>query len=141
LTRYQGTVKNVAALAQRRNRRSPVQYFEVILELERTEPRLMKPGQRVRADLLLADLDDVISVPRQAVIEEEDGDKLVYRRSGGDFEPVKVELGPSALGRVVIESGLEEGDVIALADPTRRSTETDSPAASSKVRGGPGAGS
>jgi len=141
LTRYQGTVKSVAALAQRRNRRSPVQYFEVILELERTEPDLMKPGQRVRADLLLEDLDDVLSVPRQAVIEEDDGDKLVYRRSGGEFEPVKVELGPSALGRVVIESGLEEGDVIALADPTRRSAEGDSPAASTKARGGPGDGS
>jgi RND family efflux transporter MFP subunit len=141
LTRYQGKVKSVAALAQRRNRRSPVQYFEVILELERTDPDLMKPGQRVRADLLLADLDGVLSVPRQAVIEEEDGDKLVFRRSGGDFEPVKVELGPSALGRVVIESGLEAGDVIALADPTRQSTGTDSPAASSKARGGPGAGS
>lgn len=140
LTRYRATVKKVAALAQRRNRRSPVQYFEVILELERTEPDLMKPGQRVRADLLLEDLDNVLSVPRQAVIEEDDGDKLVYRRSGRDFEPVKVELGASALGRVVIEKGIDEGDVIALADPTLRSTAADSPAASTKAPGGPGDG-
>jgi len=141
LTRYRSIVKKVAALAQRRNRRSPVQYFEVILELERTDPDLMKPGQRVQADLLLADLDDVLSVPRQAVIEEEDGDKLVYRRSGGEFEPVKVELGASALGRVVVEKGLEEGDVIALTDPSRRSKGTDGPDAGSKGPGGPGDGS
>jgi multidrug efflux pump subunit AcrA (membrane-fusion protein) len=140
LKRYQGTVKNVAALAQRRNRRSPVQYFEVILELEVTDPELMKPGQRVRADLFLEDLDDVFSVPRQAVIEEEDGDKLVYRLSGGEFEPVKVELGSAALGRVVIKNGLEEGDVIALSDPTSRSGSPDSPAAGSKSPGGPGDG-
>lgn len=141
LTRYRSTVKKVAALAQRRNRRSPVQYFEVILELERTDPDLMKPGQRVQADLLLADLDDVLSVPRQAVIEEEDGDKLVYRRSGGEFEPVKVELGASALGRVVVEKGLEEGDVIALTDPTSRSKGTDALDAGSQGPGGPGDGS
>jgi multidrug efflux pump subunit AcrA (membrane-fusion protein) len=141
LTRYRSTVKKVAALAQPRNRRSPVQYFEVILELERTDPDLMKPGQRVRADLLLADLDNVLAVPRQAVVEEEDGDKLVYRRSGGEFEPVKVELGASALGRVVVEKGLEEGDVIALTDPTRRSKGTDAPDAGSKGPGGPGEGS
>jgi multidrug efflux pump subunit AcrA (membrane-fusion protein) len=140
LKRFQGLVKNVAALAQRRNRRSPVQYFEVILELEVTDPDMMKPGQRVRADLFLEDLDDVVSIPRQAVIEEEDGDKLVYRRSGGGFDAVKVELGAAALGRVVVESGLEEGDVIALSDPTRRSDRPDSPAAGSKAPGGPGDG-
>jgi multidrug efflux pump subunit AcrA (membrane-fusion protein) len=117
---YGATVKSVAALAQRRNRRSPVQYFEVILELEHTDPELMKPGQRVRTVLFFEDLDGVIAVPRQAVIEEEDGDKIIYRRKGRGFEPVKVELGATALGRVVIASGLDDGDVIALADPTRR---------------------
>jgi len=141
LTRYRATVKKVAALAQRRNRRSPVQYFEVILELERTDPDLMKPGQRVRAELLLADLDDVLSVPRQAVIKEEDGDTRVYRRSAGEYELVKVELGASALGRVVVEKGLEEGDVIALADPTLRSKGADVLDAGSDGPGGPGDGS
>jgi multidrug efflux pump subunit AcrA (membrane-fusion protein) len=119
LERYQATVKSVAALAKRRNPRSPVQYFEVILELESTDPERMKPGQRLQASLFLADLDDVLAVPRQAVIEEEDGDRLVYRRDGGEFRPVEVELGAAALGRVVVERGLDEGDVIALADPTR----------------------
>jgi multidrug efflux pump subunit AcrA (membrane-fusion protein) len=96
-----------------------VQYFEVVLELERTEPEFMKPGQRVRAELRFEELEDVLSIPREAVIEEDDGDKIVYVRKGWDYEPVEVELGSSALGRIVVESGLEEGDVIALADPTR----------------------
>ena len=78
----------------------------------------MKPGQRVRATVLLESKDDVLSVPREAVIDEEGGARIVYRRSGGEFEPVKVRLGSSALGRVVIADGLEEGDVIALGDPT-----------------------
>jgi len=135
---YQATVKSVTALAQRRNPRSPVQYFEVILGLESTDPGLMKPGQRVQAVLFFEDLDDVIAVPRQAVIEEEDGDKLVYRRTGRDFEPVEVELGATALGRVVVESGLDDGDVIALADPTHRVGQAE-PGGRTSGPGNPGA--
>jgi RND family efflux transporter MFP subunit len=141
LRSFRATVESVAALAQRRNRRSPVQYFEVILELDATVPELMKPGQRARANLYLANLDDVISVPRQAVVEEDDGDKIVFRRAGSGFEPVEVTLGPTALGRVVIESGLSQGDVIALTDPTRRSGDSDSAANGSGRPAGPGDGS
>jgi multidrug efflux pump subunit AcrA (membrane-fusion protein) len=134
---YQTKVKSVSALAQRRNRRSPVQYFEVILELDRTDTELMKPGQRVRAVLFLEDLEDVIAIPRQAVIEERDGDKLVYRRKGRGFEPVEVELSATALGRVVISRGLDDGDVIALSDPTGQ-TEQAEPAGQVSGPGSPG---
>jgi hypothetical protein len=115
---YEATVSQVAALAQRRSHRSPIQYFSVTLELERTDPIVMKPGHRVAAVLTLDERQDVLAVPRQSVFEE-DGKKVVYVRRGSDFEPVEVELGPSALGRLVIEKGLAEGEDIALRDPTR----------------------
>lgn len=89
---YSATVKSVDALAQRRNRSVPVQYFRVTLALTATDPAVMKPGQRVRSVLTLVELDEVVSVPRQAVFEEESR-KIVYRRQGGGFEPVRVELG------------------------------------------------
>jgi len=115
---YQATVKKVDALAKRKIRWVPIQYFGVTLELERTDPSVMKPGQRVRAILKLDELEDVLVVPRDAVFDDDDR-KIVYRRTHWSFEAVEVALGPSALGRVVIESGLEEGDVIALKNPTR----------------------
>jgi RND family efflux transporter MFP subunit len=120
---YQAQVNKVAALAQRRNHRVPIQYFAVTLALEETVPEVMKPGQRVQAVLTLDELEDVLTVPRQAVFEE-DGKKIVYARRGGRFEPVEVELGPAAPGRLVIEKGLEEGDRIALRDPTRPADES-----------------
>ena len=139
---YKARVERVAALAQRLNRRSPVQYFEVLLELERTVAERMKPGQRVSAQLFVAALDDVIAIPRQAVIEEDDGDKVVFRRSGSGFEPVEVTLGQAALGRVVIESGLAPGDVIALADPTRsKDADDDEKAAPERAAPQPGGAS
>ena len=119
---HPATVNKVAVLAQRRNHRVPIQYFAVTLALDRTMPEVMKPGQRVQAVLTLDELEDVLTVPRQAVFEE-DGKKIVYARRGGRFEPVEVELGPAAPGRLVIENGLEEGDRIALRDPTRPADE------------------
>jgi len=114
---HEAKVKSVDPIAGRRNRQVPVQYFRTVLELEHTDRETMKPGSRVRSEIIIADLEAAISVPRQAVCSVE-GANVVYRARRGGFEPVQVELGPAAMGRVVIESGLEEGDVIALRDPT-----------------------
>ena len=115
---YTAKVGKVAALAQRRDHRVPIQYFTVTLELDSTDTLVMKPGQRVRAEIVLDERSDVLSVPRQAVFEK-DGEKIVYVHNGGGWEATEVELGPSSLGRLVIASGLEAGDRIALRDPTR----------------------
>jgi RND family efflux transporter MFP subunit len=114
---HEAKVKSVAALAKPRAGRSPVQYFHVVLELDRTDPAVMKPGQRVVATLVLEEIADAITVPR-AALEERDGKKVVYRRNTFGFEPVEVTVGSMAPGRVVIASGLGEGDVVALRDPS-----------------------
>jgi len=130
-------IGRVDALAKPRFRGSPVQYFGVTLALDRTDPDLMKPGQRVRALLRLDERPRALTVPRQAVFDRE-GKTVVYRRQGDRFQPVEVALGPSGAGRVVIEgreSGLRPGDVVALADPMKpiepvdpAGTETPEPA-------------
>ena len=129
---YPAMVGKVAALAQRRDHRVPIQYFTVTLELDSTDTNVMKPGQRVRAEIVLDERPDVLTVPRQAVFEK-DGEKIVYVEHGGGWEATEVELGPSSLGRLVIASGLEPGDRIALRDPTRPAdapVESDSDGAS-----------
>jgi multidrug efflux pump subunit AcrA (membrane-fusion protein) len=122
---FDGTIRIVDKLAQRRQHGSPVQYFGVTIKLATTDRAVMKPGQRVRATLVL-DQEDALVVPRQAVIDR-DSKIVVYRRAsggGGEFEPVAVELGPATSGRVVITRGLAAGDVIALRDPTRPADPT-----------------
>lgn len=122
-----GKIKKVDALAKPRVNWIPVQYFGVTVELEKTDPAVMKPGQRVQAALVLDERPDALSVPRAAVLEK-DGKKIVYRKRSFGFDPVEVELGPAALGRVVVEKGLQEGDRIALRDPTRTAEEPAQPA-------------
>ncbi len=114
---YQGKVKLVDKLAKPRQPGVPVQYFAVVLALDKTDHDVMKPGQRVRATLIL-DAADALVVPRQAIASKE-GKSFVYKKGKVGFEPVEVELGPGTSGRVVVTKGLVAGDVIALRDPTR----------------------
>jgi HlyD family secretion protein len=116
-TKYTGKIRLVDKLAKPRQMGSPVQYFAVVIELDNTVVEVMKPGQRVRATLVL-DQEDAIVVPRQAVIDK-DNKNVVFKRGATGFTPVPVELGPATAGRVVIKSGLADGDEITLRDPTR----------------------
>ncbi|MBV8761081.1 MAG: efflux RND transporter periplasmic adaptor subunit [Deltaproteobacteria bacterium] len=117
---YTGKIRLVEKLAQSREPGSPVQYFAVVVELDKTDRDVMKPGQRVKATLVL-DQQDAVVVPRQAVFDR-DGKTVVYRRKADSFEPVPVELGAATSGRVVIKTGLNPGDTIALRDPTQSAT-------------------
>lgn len=115
---YEAKIKRVDTLAKPRVREVPIQYFGATLELSRTVPELMKPGERIHATLVL-DTKDALAVPRQCVFDK-DGKTLVYRLASDAkrFEPVPVQLGASSLGLVAIEEGLADGDRIALRDPT-----------------------
>jgi hypothetical protein len=112
---YPATIASIDALAKRPNNGVPTQYFGLVLAFEKTDPALMKPGGRVNATLVL-DSQQALSVPRHAVFER-DGKSVVYRWQAGLFQPVPVQIGATTPGRVVIVSGLNAGDRIALADP------------------------
>lgn len=114
---FDATVSHVDAVAKRQYRGSPVQYFGVVLRLDRTDKELMKPGQRVRAALLLAEEHDALVVPRQALFLE-DGKSHVRVVDGSETVLRAVEVGAQSLGLSVIVAGLEEGEVVALEPPS-----------------------
>jgi len=116
---HEATVTKVEPLAKTRDYQSPVKYFEATLSLARTDPSFMKPGQKARAVVRLEEADGVLAIPRGAVFEK-DGKRVVYRREGGGFAPVEITIGRQSISRVVLDSGLAAGDVIALRDPTAK---------------------
>src|SRR5260370_30120783 len=115
---WRGNVSQVDKLARPRFRGVPVQYFGVTLSLDRTDPKVMKPGARVRAVLEVENRANAFSIPRQALFEKE-GKKIVYRQRHGTFDAVPVTIGTSSAGRVVVTSGIAKGDDLALTDPTK----------------------
>jgi HlyD family secretion protein len=119
---FTGKVSQVEKLARPRFPRVPVQYFGATVALDRTDPKVMKPGARVHVILEIENLKNAFSIPRQAVFEK-DGKKLVYRKHGEKFDAVPVQIGTSTSGRVVVTKGLSRGDEIALRDPTEKESK------------------
>ena len=117
--KYNGKITQFDKLARPRLRGVPVQYFGVTVTLDRTDVKVMKPGTRVRAVLEVENIAKAFAIPRQALFEKE-GQKLVYRKRDGKFEPVDVVISSSSAGRVVVTKGLVEGDVLALRDPLQK---------------------
>lgn len=127
---FEAKVVRVDAVAKTKERGSPVKYFETTLSLEPADAQAaLKPGQKVRAMVLIDDMKDVIAVPRGALFEK-DGKRIVYKMEGGRFQAREVSVGRRGLGRVVIEKGVEPGDQLALQDPEKKSAggATSSPA-------------
>jgi len=110
---YSGKVSQIDKLARPRFRGVPVQYFGVTVMLDKSDPRVMKPGARVKAVLQVEDIANAFSIPRQALFEK-NGQKIVYRRHGGKFEPAVVTIATSTPGRVVVTKGIAKGDELAL---------------------------
>jgi multidrug resistance efflux pump len=113
---YGARVTRVDPVAQRRFEGSPSLYFEILLELDKTDLAVMKPGQRVTVNILVEEVADALVVPRQALFSEE-GAYIVYRAAGGDFERTPVQVSALARGLAVVASGLEAGSRVALAEP------------------------
>jgi HlyD family secretion protein len=127
---FEGEVAQVDALAKSQDRQSPVKYFETTIPLPAAASGL-KPGQRVRATIVVDDLADAVTIPRGALFEK-DGRRVVYRFEGGRFQPVDVTVGRRSVGAVVVEKGLVPGDRIALRNPEERAPgkgETPAPGA------------
>lgn len=117
---YTGIVTDIGTLAHPKERGSEINVFDVEVQLDSTDERL-KPGMSAKADIIIDVLDSVLMVPIEAVFEREDT-TVVYTKSG---KKMPVALGPRNDESVVIASGLEEGDEIALIDPTRKAEDID----------------
>jgi len=119
---WKAKVKRVDPFPKPRQPEVPAQYFATLLEIEGKTAGL-RPGQRLHATIVLDEQAKALVVPRQAVFRR-DNDNIVYRRSGGRFEAVKVKIGAGTVGRLVIASGVRPGDQLALRDPALSADET-----------------
>lgn len=122
-----GRVKTIDSLARPIERDSPVKYFQTIVALDNTDPSIMKPGVKLKAEITAGDLKSVVVVPRSAVVKK-DGDFIAFvENKPGQFTPVKVKLGQGDLIQVVVTEGLGAGQILALNPPdVKRSSATES---------------
>ena len=115
---FEAIIKRVDKVAKTRNTGSPTQYFGVTLSLAKTIPEVMKPGQRVRARLFLYDQEALV-LPRPALFDRDSRSVVFVRDAGGRYAAVPVKIGQSTAGLLTVESGVHEGDIVALQEPDK----------------------
>ncbi len=115
--RFRGEVTKVAILpdAQSRfgNPNLKVYSTEVIITDDLPD---VKPGVSARAEIVVANLQDVITVPIQSVTTTK-GRQVCYVKRLGGADPVPVEIGMFNSSYIEIKSGLDAGDQVMLAPP------------------------
>jgi HlyD family secretion protein len=113
---FTGKVAGIDTIAKPLSEQSPLKYFEVKASLDVTEPQLMKPGVQVKASIFVEKLSDVIAVPNQALVFEQDK-AFALVKNGSRIQRRPVEIGTRSLTQTVITDGLKEGEEILLGTP------------------------
>ena len=118
-----GKIHKVAVLPDSQHRwiNPDLKIFTVIVKFNEL-PKDIKPGMTCKVEMILAELENVLSVPIAAVFTENDK-TLCYRITDDGFEPVEVKVGGMNDEYVQILSGLQEGDEVTLTKPGKKSEE------------------
>jgi len=114
---YAGEVMSIANLATNKDGNSKIKVFPVEILIKETSGKLL-PGLTVSCRILVDKIENVLYLPVDAIRKDAAGD-FVYVKSGGGFKKVNIETGASNTDYIVVNKGIEEGDVVALIDPVQ----------------------
>jgi HlyD family secretion protein len=112
---FAGKIERLGKLFHAKSQDVPTMVFDAMVMIDEPDGELMRPGMAARVEILAPSTDDVIQVPESAVRMTPRG-PVVEVREGVGWTQVEVTLGPRWDRRVVVLSGLEDGDVVAVQD-------------------------
>ncbi len=113
---WEGRVERVSTMATSQRRFGPdVKVYETAVKLEGRVTEL-KPGMSATAEIYVADLKDVLSIPIQAVTTYQ-GNRVVWVRKADTLKLHQVRTGHFSDTKIEIKAGLSDGDTILLASP------------------------
>ena len=112
---FTGYVSTIANLAQNKDNKSSIKVFPVEIVINEYNKNLL-PGLTVSCRIIVDEVPDVLYIPLEALHIE--GDKsFVHKKTVGGYEKVEVQTGRTNSDYVIIESGLDKDDRVALIDP------------------------
>lgn len=114
---FTGKVKLIDKLARPVDRDSPVKYFQTTISADKNDPELMKPGVKLKVQILAGDLKSVIVIPRSAAVRRDSGFVAYVQNAANQFDAVPITLGQGDSAQVVVTEGLTAGQTLALNPP------------------------
>jgi HlyD family secretion protein len=110
---HQGRVKSVAVLPEQNSwSGNDTKVYQTIITIDEKVTGL-KPGMTAVAEILVNHLPNVVNVPLHAVVEKDDQTYVVVK-DNDQLHPRPIELGQASDTRVAVESGLNEGESVAI---------------------------
>jgi len=112
---FVGRISSIWSTVQRQSFRSLVKVVKLVVELEATDPRKMRPGMRFRGVIETGRIANALLVPADAVFPTDAG-PIAFRRSAVGYGRRVLTLGARNETSVEVKSGLDVGDRIARRD-------------------------
>lgn len=109
-----GSIKSIARVGES-HKDFDMKVFKVIIHLDHTNEGL-KPAMNSNNDIILAQSENVISVPLNSVFKE-NGTKYVYLKENENIRKQEIKTGIENETSVLVEEGLKEGDLVLLEPP------------------------
>ncbi|MBW2031128.1 MAG: efflux RND transporter periplasmic adaptor subunit [Deltaproteobacteria bacterium] len=117
--RFSGRVVSIAPLPDPRSAflNPDLKIYDTVIRLDDSvNTRLLRSGMSCNAEIIVAEYEDTVYVPVQAVLQVR-GRPTVYVVEGGKIHPRVVETGLSNNSMIRIIQGLEPGELVSLAPP------------------------
>jgi len=97
---------------------SDVKVYTTFVAIEGDTAKLnLRPGMSAMVEILVDELDDVLSVPVPAILQFKNKD-YVFIKDGDGFRRAEVGLGISNDSHVEVKKGLKAGDLVAMSPNT-----------------------
>jgi HlyD family secretion protein len=112
-----GSIKTIALVGES-HKDFDMKVFKVIIHLDNTHEGL-KPAMNSNNDIILAKLENVISIPLISVFKE-NGTKYVYLKTPEGPKKQEIKTGFENEEFILVEEGLKEGDKVLLEPPVEK---------------------
>jgi hypothetical protein len=112
---FTGKVGSIWSTVQQQSWRNPVKIVKLVVALDGTDPRKMRPGMRFRGTIETGRVAGALLVPADSVFPSAAG-PVVYRRTAFGYERRTIEIGARNAASVEVTSGLRPGDRVARRD-------------------------
>ncbi|MGH9339508.1 MAG: efflux RND transporter periplasmic adaptor subunit [Acidobacteriota bacterium] len=109
---FNGQVVRIDTMFKKASQERPIKVLEIKVQLDRLDPRRMRPDMVARLQVVIDDFRDVIAVPLSVIEVDENGTSVWVNENG---RPVRraIRVGKDNGIVAIVESGLEVGEQVA----------------------------